>query len=75
MKKFYFTFGCGQLYANCYTVIEAKDSEAARKEMFRLWGERWSMQYNSAGDAGVDEFKLREIAIQIIDVRTGEPYD
>lgn len=61
MKKFYFTFGFGQQHENGYHVIEAKNSEEARREMFRKFGTKWSMQYDSAEEAGVEEFNLREI--------------
>ncbi len=61
MKKFYFTFGFGQLHANCYHVIVAEDSNSARVEMFRKFGKKWSMQYESAKEAGVEKFNLREI--------------
>lgn len=61
MKKYYFTFGFGQVHANCYTVIEAENSEEARREMTIRWGRKWSMQYNSAEEAGVERFNLKEI--------------
>lgn len=61
MKKFYFTFGFGHLHENGYHVIEAEDSEAARKEMFHRFGEKWSMQYDSAEEAGVERFNLRQV--------------
>lgn len=61
MKKYYFTFGFGQAHDNCYTVIQAPDSNNAREEMFRRWGSKWSMQYDSAEKAGVERFHLKEI--------------
>jgi hypothetical protein len=61
MKKFWFTFGIGQPHENCYHVIEAENSEQARKKMFERFGSQWSMQYNSAEDAGVQEYNLKEI--------------
>ena len=61
MKKFWFTFGFGQRYENCYTVIEAEDKMAALDEMNRRWGKEWSMQYDSAEGAGVKLFNLKEI--------------
>lgn len=45
MSNFYFTFGCGQKYQNCYVIIEAKDWNSARDEMVRRYGTNWSMQY------------------------------
>jgi len=61
VPKFYFTFGFGQPYENCYHVIEAKNSEKARVEMFRRFGQKWSMQYNTAEEAGVEKYHLKEI--------------
>lgn len=45
MKKFYFTFGCGQKHEGCYVIIEAEDSTEACNEMIRRYGREWSMQY------------------------------
>ena len=61
MKTFYFTFGCGQPHENHYARIEAEDSGAARREMFRRFGSRWSMMYDTPNDAGVDEYGLIEV--------------
>ncbi len=49
------------MHDGCYTVIEAHDREWARKEMFRRFGEKWSMMYDSAEEAGVERWNLREI--------------
>ncbi len=59
LKKFYFTFGFGQKYENCYTIIEAEDSSRAREIMFATFGRMWAFQYNSAEEAGVEEFNLK----------------
>lgn len=61
MAKFYFTFGCGQPHENCYHVIEAENWGKARDEMFRRFGAKWAMQYESAEEAGVAEYNLKEI--------------
>ena len=61
MKKFYFTFGSGQPNADCYHVIPAENVKEARKEMFSKFGNKWSMHYDSAEEAGVKEFNLKEI--------------
>ena len=45
MKKFYFTFGFGQQYENCYVVIESETWNGAREEMVRRYGTKWSFQY------------------------------
>ena len=62
-KKWWFTFTCGidDPNRNCYTVIEAEDARAARTKMFAAWGNKWAFQYDSAEDAGVKEFGLKEI--------------
>lgn len=46
MKKYYFTFGFGQVHQNCFTVIEERDYESARVEMNRRFGTQWAMQYD-----------------------------
>jgi hypothetical protein len=61
MNKYYFTFGFGQPHANCYHIIEANNPEEARQEMFLRFDNKWSMMYNSADEAGVDKYNLREI--------------
>lgn len=60
IKDWYFTFGCGQAYAGYYHVINGTFSEA-RDKMFERFGPKWSMQYGSAEDAGVDRFNLKEL--------------
>lgn len=47
-QKFYFTFGCGidDPHRNCFTVIEAEDYAEARDEMFKKYGNKWSMCYS-----------------------------
>ena len=62
MKKYYFTFGCGQEHANCYIIIEAETSEEARQEMVNRYGRKWSRQYKTAEAAGVKEFNLKLIS-------------
>lgn len=49
MAKFYFTFGFGQLHENGYHVIEAKNRETARTEMFEKFGDKWAFHYDSNG--------------------------
>ena len=61
MKTWYFTFGFGQPHENCYHAIEANSSDEARKKMFERFGAKWSMQYDSAEQAGVERFNLQEI--------------
>ena len=45
LKKFYFTFGCGQDNAGYCQPIYAKDYETARKRMFGIHGAKWAFQY------------------------------
>ena len=55
LKSFYFTWGFNQGHDNCYTIIEARDSEEARRVMFQIWGDKWGFQYNSSEEAGVEK--------------------
>jgi hypothetical protein len=55
-----FTFGCGQAYAGRYCVIHGT-FDAAREEMFNRFGSRWSMQYRTKEDAGVETYNLKEL--------------
>ena len=61
LHKWYFTFGFGQPHENCYHVIEAENSNEARNTMFERFGGKWAMQYDSADEAGVAEYRLQEI--------------
>lgn len=61
MKKYCFTFGFGQPLQGHYHIIQAKNSEEARKKMFERFGNKWSMQYDSEEAAGVEEYNLRKI--------------
>lgn len=59
-QDWYFTFGWGQPHQNCYTVIHGTYEEA-RVEMHRRYGGKWSSQYASAEEAGVEEFGLKKL--------------
>lgn len=61
LKDYYFTFGFGQKYANCYTIISAYSAIEARKKMFSVYGAKWSFQYSSAEEAGIKQFNLKYI--------------
>ena len=61
IKTFYATFGCGQPHENCYIKISAENENEAREWMFRQFGDKWSMMYTSAEEAGVEKFNLKEI--------------
>lgn len=60
-KKYYFTFGHGQAYFGYYHVIEAEDEMSARELMVERFENKWSMMYESAEEAGVDEWNLKEL--------------
>lgn len=60
VRDWIFTFGCGQAYAGRYEVIHGTFDEA-REEMFRRHGEKWSMQYRTPEDAGVEKYGLKEL--------------
>ena len=59
-QHWYFTWGFGQQYPNCYTKIYGTYN-SARDEMIRRFGERWAFQYDSPEDAGVERWDLTEI--------------
>jgi len=59
--KYYFTFGFGQPHEGCYCVIEAECEDKARDLMNERFDSNWSMVYDSAERAGVEEYNLKEI--------------
>lgn len=59
-KDYYFTFGCGQAHPNCYVRIHGTFT-GARDEMFRRYGAKWSMQYDSPEKAGIERWNLKEV--------------
>ena len=65
--KYYFTFGFGQRYENCFTIIEADSYMKARKEMVRIFEKKWAFQYDEESwfdEKGVsqeEKYNLREI--------------
>lgn len=61
LKEYIFTFGHGQEHFGRFVAIKALSSGDARAEMFRRFDEKWSMQYESREEAGVERWKLREI--------------
>jgi len=67
MKKYYFTFGFGQMYENGFHVIVAKNYGAAREQMFDKFGTKWAFQYreknwyNEEGVSQQEQFNLKEI--------------
>lgn len=61
MKEFIFTFGFGHALTNCFVAVKSENSNAAREEMFRVYGAKWAFQYDSREAAGVDRWNLTEI--------------
>lgn len=59
----YFTFGYNHQYSNNYVKIHG-DYISARNLMFERFGTKWSMQYESAEDAGIDEYGLTELTVE-----------
>lgn len=62
-QDWYFTWGFGHDYENCYTIIHGT-RETARVEMVRKFGNRWAFQYPSAEAAGVKEYNLMLIPFE-----------
>lgn len=65
MEKWYFTFGYGQEYANCFIVFEGTYQEA-REKMVYAFGIKWAGQYseeewNKGGISQQERYNLREI--------------
>lgn len=44
-KRFYFTFGSGQLHEGKYVVVHALEEARAREAMINAYGAKWSMVY------------------------------
>ena len=45
MSTWYFTFGSGQHNSGYCQPIQANTSEKARKQMIKMYGYEWSIQY------------------------------
>lgn len=58
--NWYFTFGHGQKYQNCYCVIHGT-YESAKNEMIRKFGYKWCGQYASAQEAGIEKYGLVKV--------------
>ena len=67
-KKFYFTFGCGDLVnAGKYAIIIATNTDTARTKMHTLFGDKWAFVYPNAESAGVQKWRLQLIGIWTAD--------
>jgi hypothetical protein len=60
LQDWFFTFGGGHEHPNGYVKIHGTYG-SARDEMIRRYGLKWSMQYSSADDAGVERWNLQEV--------------
>ena len=69
-NEYIFTFGFGHQLEGRFFVIqaesakEAKEAKEARDYMFKIFGSKWSMQYdapNAREKAGVEKFGLLEV--------------
>ena len=54
-QDWYFTFGCGQEWANHYVIFHGTFT-SARERMVEIFGTKWCMQYESAEAAGVERW-------------------
>lgn len=61
-QDWYFTFGHGQRYFGRYVVIHGT-FHSSRQRMHETFGPKWSMQYGSAGEAGVERWGLIPMAL------------
>ena len=66
LETYYFTFGFGQVYENCFHKIKAKNNVEARKQMVEKFGFLWAFQYNEKewnqdGISQQKQFELKEI--------------
>jgi hypothetical protein len=59
-QDWYFTFGSGQPHEGHYHVIH-DTYEGARVKMNQRFGNKWSMTYKSAEEAGVERWGLKEL--------------
>jgi len=63
-KSFYGTFGHGHPNQGCYVKIKANDTVAASEFMRRHFEDNWAHVYDSADDAGIEKFNLKELKIE-----------
>lgn len=68
MESWIFTFGfdhhhpeTGEPLRNHYIEIRAPTEAQARQAMFDTFGAKWSMEYTTKDEAGVDRFGLRPL--------------
>ncbi len=60
-QLWYFTFGSGQAHPNCYVKLMGS-FQGTRKEMFRRYGAKWSMQYDAVkGEEVAKRWNMKEV--------------
>lgn len=59
-RHWIFTFGGNHSHPNGYVKIWGTFHDA-RTEMFRRYGDKWAMQYETEEQAGVNRFNLSEV--------------
>lgn len=65
----YFTFGCGQTFAEHHVTITARNTARCREIMFNTFGEKWSMQYQDNPGTN-DRYPTKEL-MTITESETG----
>ena len=68
----YFTFGCGQTFAERHVTITAKTAQRCREIMFKKFGEKWSMQYQE-NPGNSDYYPTKEL-MTITESETGSMF-
>lgn len=68
--KFYFTFGCNQMFEGGYHIVDAKTRDAAIVTMNKIFGGRWSMIYRSSEEAGVEMYGLFRVKLSLCQVQS-----
>lgn len=63
MKSYFFTFGFGTPYRDCYVEILAENEDEARVAMVEAHGTKWSFQYE-ADKFDHDYYPIRLALIQ-----------
>lgn len=67
---YWFTFGYGQEYGPWGYAKFFGTYSSARQQMHDHFGDKWSFQYGSAEDAGVEQYNLKEVTYESKDNET-----
>ena len=68
VQDYVFTFPWNHKYRDNYVVIRGTFSNAALK-MYARNGQKWSFQYSSKEQAGVEQFGLTEVRPKILYIK------